>query len=68
MCDFRYTLREKIVLGILKPIFTENEIEEWSELPRRGSTTLETSVYTVICLDTTDQVQTINFFQPGFVI
>ena len=36
--DFRYTFWENVILGILKPIFTENEIEEWSELPRGGST------------------------------
>ena len=47
-CDFRYTFWENVVLGILKPIFTKNEIEEWPELPRwgstKGSTTPGTSV------------------------
>ena len=28
--DFRYTLQENEILGILKPIFTENRTEEWS--------------------------------------
>ena len=39
---FKYTSRENEIL-ILKPIFTENEIEERSELPRGGSTTGRTN-------------------------
>ena len=46
--DFKYTLQENEIIGILKPNFTENEIKKWSELPRERSTreftTPETSV------------------------
>ena len=44
MCDFRYTFSENVILEILKLIYTKDEIEEWLELPREGSTTFGTSV------------------------
>ena len=37
--DFKYSIQENETLGILMPVFKENEMDEWSEFPRGRSIT-----------------------------
>ena len=41
MCDPEYALQEKVILGILKPIYSESEIEEWLEYQEKDQPNLE---------------------------